>query len=123
MDRPRVLVIDDEAGPRESLRMILKDGYDVVLAENPILGLKLADRQRPDVVFLDIRMPEMEGTEVLRRIKEIDPDIEVVMFTAFAAVESAQLALRYGAIDYLTKPFSVHDIVAVTERAVSRSCE
>jgi signal transduction histidine kinase len=68
-------------------------------------------------------MPEMEGTEVLRRIKEIDPDIEVVMFTAFAAVESAQLALRYGAIDYLTKPFSVHDIVAVTERAVSRRGE
>jgi signal transduction histidine kinase len=123
MDRSRVLVIDDEAGPRESLRMILKDTYDVTLAENPIQGLKLADQQRPDVVFLDIKMPEMEGTEVLRRIKEIDPDIEVVMFTAFAAVDSAQLALRYGAIDYLTKPFSVQDIVHVAQRAARRRTE
>ena len=120
MDRSRVLVIDDEAGPRESLRMILKDTYNVTLAENPIQGLKLADQQRPDVVFLDIKMPEMDGTEVLRRIKEIDPDIEVVMFTAFAAVDSAQLALRYGAIDYLTKPFSVQDIADVAERAARR---
>lgn len=120
MDRSRVLVIDDEAGPRESLRMILKDTYNVTLAENPIQGLRLADQQRPDVVFLDIKMPEMDGTEVLRRIKEIDPDIEVVMFTAFAAVDSAQLALRYGAIDYLTKPFSVKDIADVAERAACR---
>ncbi len=120
MERPKILVIDDEPGPRESLRMILKDNYEVMLAANPIEGLKLAEEHRPDMVFLDIKMPEMEGTEVLRRIKEIDPDIEVALFTAYAAVDSAQQAVRHGAIDYLTKPFSVAEIISVVDRALQR---
>ncbi len=120
MERPKVLVIDDEAGPRESLRMILRDSYEVILAAGPIEGLKLAEEQRPDVVFLDIKMPEMEGTEVLRRIKEIDPDIEVTLFTAFAAIDTAQQAVRHGAIDYLTKPFSVEEVVSVAARALQK---
>ncbi len=123
MERPKVLVIDDEAGPRESLRMILKDNCEVMLAAGPIEGLKLAEQHRPDMVFLDIKMPEMEGTEVLRRIKEIDPDIEVSLFTAFAAVDTAQQALRYGAIDYLTKPFSVEEVTEVLTRALQRRRE
>ena len=76
MDKPKVLVIDDERGPRESLRMILKDEYEVEVAQGPEQGLRLVDAFRPDVVFLDIRMPQMDGTEVLRRIKELDPEIE-----------------------------------------------
>jgi DNA-binding NtrC family response regulator len=118
-----VLVIDDKAGPRESLRMILKNKYDVLLADGPSAGLKIAQEQRPDVVFCDIKMPEMEGPEVLRRLKQIDPEVEVALVTAYAAVDTAQLALRYGAIDYITKPFSIQDIMLVADRALERRQE
>lgn len=111
MDKAKILVIDDQKGPRESLRMVLKDDYEVALAETPFEGLRLVKEFQPDVVFLDIRMPQMEGTEVLRRIKETEPSIEVAMITAYAAVESAQEAVRYGAIDYLTKPFAANDVL------------
>ncbi|MHB8994151.1 MAG: hybrid sensor histidine kinase/response regulator [Armatimonadota bacterium] len=123
MSKPVVLVIDDKAGPRESLRMILKNRYDVLLADGPSAGLKIAQEQRPDVVFCDIKMPEMEGPEVLRRLKQIDPDIEVALVTAYAAVDTAQLALRYGAIDYITKPFSIQDIMLVADRALEKRQE
>lgn len=123
MDKPRILVIDDEKGPRESLRMILKELYEVALADTPMEGLRLVEEFRPDVVFLDIKMPQMDGTEVLRRIKELDERIEVTMVTAYAAVESAQQAVRLGAIDYLTKPFGMAEVLRVAERAVSRRQE
>lgn len=118
MTKPLVLVIDDEVGPRESLRMILKNRYDVLLADGPEQGLKMAGDAHPDVVFCDIKMPEMEGPEVLRRLKELDPEVQVALITAYAAVDTAQQAVRYGAIDYITKPFSVQDIMVVAERAV-----
>ncbi len=120
MNTPRILVIDDERGPREALRMILKDQYEIALASTPEEGLRLVGDFQPDVVFLDIKMPRMDGTEVLRLIKEQDEQIEVAMITAYAAVESAQLAVRLGAIDYLAKPFAMSDVLRVAERAVSR---
>ncbi|MEN6545809.1 MAG: response regulator, partial [Armatimonadia bacterium] len=120
MTKPLVLVIDDEVGPRESLRMILKNRYDVMLADGPEQGLKMAADARPDVVFCDIKMPEMEGPEVLRRLKELDSEVQVALITAYAAVDTAQQAVRYGAIDYITKPFSVQDIMLVADRAVEK---
>ena len=123
MDKPRILVIDDERGPRESLRMILKEQYEVALAEAPLEGLRLVEEFQPDVVFLDIRMPQMHGTEVLRRIKELDDTIEVAMVTAYADVESAQQAVRLGAIDYLNKPFGMNEVMRVAERALARRSE
>jgi signal transduction histidine kinase len=123
MPKPLVLVIDDESGPREAIRMILKNRYEVLLAEGAEAGLQIARERHPDVVFCDIRMPEIEGPEVLRRLKQIDPDIEVALITAFAAVDTAQQAVRHGAIDYITKPFSVQDILQVAERGVQRRRE
>lgn len=120
MSKPLVLVIDDEAGPRESLRMILKNHYDVLLADGAVQGLKMAGEAHPDLVFCDIKMPEMEGPEVLRRLKQIDPEVEVALITAYAAVDTAQQAVRHGAIDYITKPFSVQDIMHVADRAVQK---
>lgn len=120
MSKPVVLVIDDEPGPRESLRMILKNRYEVLLASTPSEGLKMAGEQHPDMVFCDIKMPEMEGPEVLKRLKQIDPEMEVALITAYAAVDTAQQALRHGAIDYITKPFSVQDIMIVADKAVER---
>jgi len=118
--RPRILVVDDEVGPRESLRMLLKPAYDIRTADSARTALQEIPQFRPDLVILDIKMPEMDGLEVLRRIKRIDTAIEVVMITAYASVETVKQALSYGAFEYLIKPFSRQDLEDVVRRAIKR---
>jgi two-component system cell cycle sensor histidine kinase/response regulator CckA len=116
----RILVVDDELGPRESLRMLLKPSYQIHTAESGRAALALLPEVRPDVVILDIKMPEMDGLEVLRRVKGLDPTVEVVMITAYASLETVKLALTHGAFEYLIKPFSRQDLEDVVRRAVVR---
>lgn len=117
----KVLVIDDELGPRESLRILLKTEYEVHVADSVLRGLELLKQHRPDVVIMDIRMPGMSGIEGLREIRKIDPDIAVIMLTGFGALETAQEALRLGANDYLKKPFDTKEIVEVVRQNVRRT--
>ncbi|HEV8587096.1 MAG TPA: response regulator [Methylomirabilota bacterium] len=116
----RILVVDDELGPRESLRMLLKPSYQITTADSGRAALEMLAQVRPDVVILDIKMPEMDGLEVLRRLKRTDPTIEVVMITAYASLETVKLALTHGAFEYLIKPFSRQDLEDVVRRALSR---
>jgi PAS domain S-box-containing protein len=116
----RVLVVDDELGPRESLRMLLKPMYQIQTAENGRTALDLLRRFQPDVVIMDIKMPEMDGLELLRHVKRTDPSIEVVMITAYASLETVRHALTHGAFEYLIKPFSRQDLEAVVHRALTR---
>jgi PAS domain S-box-containing protein len=118
--RPRILVVDDEMGPRESLRMLLKPHYEIKTADSARGALDQLPDFRPDLVILDIKMPEMDGLEVLRRIKRLDSAIEVVMITAYASLETVKLALSHGAFEYLIKPFSRQDLEDVVRRAVLR---
>src|SRR2546430_4285121 len=118
--RPRILVVDDEMGPRESLRMILKPHYEIKTADSARGALDQLPEFRPDLVVLDIKMPEIDGLEVLRRIKRIDPTIEIVMITAYASLETVKLALSHGAFEYLIKPFSRQDLEQEVRRAVER---
>jgi len=116
----RVLVVDDELGPRESLRMLLKPSYAIQTAENGRSALDLLRRFQPDVVIMDIKMPEMDGLELLRHVKRADPSIEVVMITAYASLETVRHALTHGAFEYLIKPFSRQDLEDVVHRALVR---
>jgi PAS domain S-box-containing protein len=116
----RILVVDDELGPRESLRMLLKPAYQITTADSGRAALEMLPKVRPDVVILDIKMPEMDGLEVLRRVKRADPTIEVVMITAYASLETVKLALTHGAFEYLIKPFSRQDLEDVVRRALVR---
>ncbi|HZN50270.1 MAG TPA: response regulator [Methylomirabilota bacterium] len=116
----RVLVVDDELGPRESLRMLLKPAYQIQTAENGRTALDLLRRFQPDVVIMDIKMPEMDGLELLRHVKRADPSIEVVMITAYASLETVRHALTHGAFEYLIKPFSRQDLEDVVHRALMR---
>jgi PAS domain S-box-containing protein len=116
----RVLVVDDELGPRESLRMLLKPSYLIQTADSGKAALEQIPGYRPDIVILDIKMPELDGLEVLRRIKRVDPAIEVVMITAYASLETVKLALTHGAFEYLIKPFSRQDLEDVVRRALLR---
>jgi PAS domain S-box-containing protein len=119
-DRPKVLVVDDEMGPRESLRMILKPRYEIAVAESGEAALKTLSTFRPDLIFMDIKMPQMDGIELLRRIKGTDPSIEVVMITAYASLETVKNALTHGAFEYLIKPFSRQDLEETARRALAR---
>ena len=120
-DLPQVLVIDDEMGPRESLRMLLKPIYQVHTADSVEIGLKLLSEKKPDAIVMDIRMPGMTGIEGLRRIRQIDPHLSVIMLTGFGALETAKEALRLGANDYISKPFDAREMREVISRNVERT--
>ncbi len=118
--RSRILVVDDEIGPRESLRMLLKPVHEIRTADGARAALDEIQRFQPDLVILDVKMPQIDGLEVLRRIKRNDPSLEVVMITAYASLETVKQALSYGAFEYLIKPFSRQDLEDVVARALRR---
>ena len=118
---PQVLVIDDEMGPRESLRMLLKPSYQVHTADSVEKGLQLLTEKKPDAIVMDIRMPGVTGIEGLRRIRQIDPHLSVIMLTGFGALETAKEALRLGANDYISKPFDAREMREVISRNVERT--
>jgi two-component system, sensor histidine kinase and response regulator len=117
----KVLVIDDDLGPRESLRILLKNHYQVFCAESVDQGLELLSRHQPDVVVMDIRMPGKGGIEGLREIRAVDTTTSVVMLTGYGALETAQEAIRLGASDYLKKPFDTVEMSRVIEHNVQRT--
>jgi len=119
-DKPVLLIVDDDPGPRESLRIVFKERYECLLANNGQAGIELA-RQRPvDVAILDIRMPDLTGIEVLRELKKIDPGIECIMLTGYETVDTARAAVHYGASEYLNKPFDVFAIREVVAKCLAR---
>ncbi len=118
--RGNILVVDDEIGPRESMRMIMNSFHRTVTAENGREALQLISEESFDLVTLDLNMPDMNGIEVLQRIKEEQEDVEVVIVTGYGALASAQQAIRYGAFDYITKPYDISEMVSVANKAVSK---
>jgi len=124
MSKARILVIDDEESPRESLRFILKDRYDVTLVESGPSGLEAASRAEPfDIVLLDMKMPGMDGLEVLSKILQLNPTMPVVMVTAITEAKPAVQAMKMGVRDYLNKPFDVDEIRFVVARILKEEAE
>jgi len=115
-----LLIVDDEEGPRQSLRIVFKDDYHILLADSGSKALDLARQNPVNAAVLDIRMSGMSGVELLGRLKEIDPAIEVIMLTAYETIETARQALRLGACDYLTKPFDLSTMRAAVSNAMER---
>ncbi len=117
----RVVVADDEASARSGLATLLRDeGFDVVLAEDGPSALARVQETAPDVLLTDLRMPGMDGIELLTRAREVHPDLIVVLMTAFAEVETAVRAMQQGAEHYLTKPLQIDELVLVLQRALDR---
>jgi two-component system, sensor histidine kinase and response regulator len=119
--RPALLIVDDEAGPRESLKIIFEDDYEVVVAEGGHQALELLKQHAVNAAVLDIRMGAMSGIELLNRIKQHDPDVGVIMLTAFEELETIRQALRLGACDYLSKPFDLSTMRAAVAKAIERN--
>jgi len=118
--RPVILIVDDDPGLRESFRLILEDRYELIEAVDGRQALETVRRSEVDLVLLDIRLPEMDGIEVLERIKTIDDQVEVVLVTAVKTVRTAVAAMKLGAFDYLTKPFEEDDLLSVVRRALEK---
>src|SRR6266540_888485 len=107
MTKGRILVIDDEAIVRTSCsRTLVPEGYEVILAANGIEGLRMLGEEKFDLVLTDLKMPDMDGIEVLKRIKENWPATEVIIVTGYQTVDTAVKAIKLGAFDYLEKPFT-----------------
>jgi two-component system response regulator PilR (NtrC family) len=119
MNKARILVVDDEMSPRESLRFILKDQYEVVTCEDGASALAhLRSAPAFDLVLADIMMPGMSGLELLAQIMSFAPSLPVVMVTAVAEAKPAVQAMKLGAMDYINKPFDVEEIRLVVERVL-----
>ena len=119
--RGTLLVVDDEDGPRESMRVIFKDEYDLLLAEDGPTAIELAKHHDIDVAVLDIRMAGMSGIEVLERLKYVKPDIEAIMMTAFETTDTIRQALRLRACDYINKPFDIATMRSAVSKAMQGS--
>ena len=118
--RGLILIVDDEDGPRQSLRVIFKDDYDLLMAEDGPTAIELAQKHPIDVAVLDIRMAGMSGIEVLERIKFVNPEIEAIMITAFETTDTIRQALRLRACDYINKPFDIGTIRTAVAQAMQR---
>jgi len=114
----RVLIVDDDEGTRESLRIALRDRYEVALAESGEEALDLLRRRHMDVVLLDILMPGLNGLEVLKAIGKEHKDIETIMVSATTCVQRAIDAMKLGAYNYIVKPFDVSELRMVVDHAI-----
>lgn len=114
-----VLIIDDDPSIRNMLSIVLKkDGYQVEAIENPVLALKKLKKQRFDLIISDIKMPEISGIELLRRVKSIDSEIPVIMITGFASTNDAVEAMKLGAEDYIIKPFNLDELKIIIGKCI-----
>jgi PAS domain S-box-containing protein len=119
-DAPRILVVDDEPGPRAALLEILHPKYQVVMAENGLDALQLLSTSPADLVMLDLKMPGMNGIDVLKAIKQADANVEAIMMTAYASLETIRGAMAYGASAYLIKPFGEEEVEEAVTKALAR---
>ncbi|MDF3129514.1 hybrid sensor histidine kinase/response regulator [Kiritimatiellaeota bacterium B1221] len=120
-EKRKVLIIDDELGPRESMRILLKEEYQVRCEDRVEKGLRALEEYQPDAIVMDIRMPEIDGIEGLRRIREMDKVVSVIMLTGYGTLETARSAIRLGANDYLKKPFDTVEMMRVIADNIRRT--
>jgi len=115
-----ILVVDDENGIRQSFKMVFKDRFNVLLAENGKEAEELLTKNPVDVILLDILLPDINGLDLLEKLKALDPNPEVIMVTAVKEIQSAVRAIKLGAYEYIIKPFLVDDVMNIVNRALEK---
>ena len=119
--KARIVVIDDEVNAAGALETLLKeDGYEVAQANEARTGLALVEKTDPDIVLTDLRMPGMDGIELLAKVKELRPDTMVILMTAYGTVKTAVRAMKLGAEDYLPKPIDVEELEVILQRVLEK---
>lgn len=115
---PSVLIVDDEPMMRQSTQLVLqRHGFEVTTADSGRAGRESIDRLRPEVVLLDVKLPDMDGIDLLKEIKTLSPESEVIVMTGYGTVESAVDAMKSGAFHYITKPFQLDDLLNLLAKA------
>ncbi len=118
--RARILIVDDEQGPRESLRMILSPSHEVLCARNGSEALEVLQTAPVDLVTLDLNMPGVKGDDLMHTLRAEYPELEIIVITGYGTLESAAEGVRAGVCDFLQKPFDVVQVTAAVTRALSR---
>ena len=122
--KAKILVVDDEPAVRESLDEILRlEGYHVVSVQNGDLAVKTLQSESFDLILLDLKMPGMDGIDVMRLATKIAPDTKIILLTGHGSMESAVEALRHSAHDYLIKPIPTHELLTSVGRAIAQRTE
>ena len=120
--KPKILVVDDEKVIRNGCREVLtQEGYEVILAENGELGLKMIEKAHFDVILLDLMMPGLSGFDVLSHVKALHPDTSIIVITGYATVENSIEAMKKGAFDFIPKPFSPDQLRVVVSKAIEHT--
>lgn len=120
----RILVVDDEPSVLESFKMILQiKDYDVTAVLSGLEAVQALQKESFDMAFVDLRLPGMDGIEILQAIKRQSPATEVIIVTAYASEESQANAITYGALDYIRKPFLMEEIYNLVDRAIRKRRE
>jgi len=115
-----ILVVDDERGVRELLQTVLNPYWEVHTATDGQEALQFIEKEQVDLVTLDLKMPRISGMEVLREIRKIKADIDVVIITGFGTITNIVEAIRYGAVDIIPKPFDLAEIISTVRRSFER---
>ncbi|MBV7505168.1 response regulator [Neobacillus drentensis] len=117
--KEKILIVDDQFGIRILLNEVFqKEGYQTYQAANGIQALEIVTKHDPDLVLLDMKIPGMDGIEILKRMKVIDPDIRVIIMTAYGELDMIQEAKDLGAITHFAKPFDIDDIRAAVRKHI-----
>ncbi len=121
-DRKRILVVDDEVATLTLLRRVLSpEGYDIITSTSGTEALQLFQQEKPDIILLDVIIPQIDGLNVLRRIREQDPIVGIIMISALTSEKIARNAILFGANDYMTKPFTFHDLRSRIKEVLERT--
>ncbi|MCK9614468.1 MAG: response regulator [Candidatus Omnitrophica bacterium] len=119
-ERKTILICDDEEGVRESLNLILGEDYNLAFTGNGNEALRYLEKANPDLIIMDIKMPQKNGLEALKELRQKKPNIKVIMVTGYQSVETAAEASKYGILEYITKPFE-SSLVKETVQKVLKS--
>ena len=120
VQKKSVLIVDDELGVREALTMVLNPIYKIYTASDGSEALQSVQKDKIDLVALDLKMPGVSGMDVLKQIKKDNPDIEVIVISAHNTPQNVQDAGRYGAGDFITKPFNVPDLINSINKSLEK---
>jgi signal transduction histidine kinase len=119
-NKDTILVIDDELGPRESLRILFKDKYNVITAEDGDKGIEIVKNRKVDLIILDLRMPGKSGIDTLGEIRNYNQNVPVIILTGYGDMETARKAMHYEAFEFMTKPFSISEMEEIVAKGIEK---
>ena len=119
-EKPTILIIDDEAGPRDALKVILRPLFQIRSAENAKMALAILSQEPIDLVTLDQRLPDCQGIDLLQEIRQKHPAIQVIIITGYGSLKSAMEGIRHGAAGYLLKPFNVTELTTLIQQTLEK---